>query len=505
LHFPGSTQFIACLLLTASAFALSDSQISPFPVADKAQLFIDQTLVHDAQHVAFTLHPGMQHPRNPLVQVDKPWEGWRLELYGTVLFDEQEKLYKMWYLASDSVAQGEEYHTCYATSTDGIAWEKPPAGTIELEGGMPSNVVANVHLASVTKDMADPDPARRYKMLAHINIPKAEGGGAHVFVSPDGLKWTQLSESWCIRASDVLTGYYDRQRKQYVAFPKLVTRARGHIRRCFGLSTSTDFLNWTEPYYAFKPDLRDDAGSLARIEAARPMLDVPDDPTLMRTEFYGIGAYQAESCTIAFPWVFTINNNARYGNHEGPAEIQLAVSRDLVTWERPFRQPVIPPGESGSWNSGFITTPAEAILVNDEVRLYYSAANFTHGNPAIYRAEDTGRLSKYTSSIGLVTWQRDRFVSADGHSSKSKIETVPIAFEGNRLELNVSVKKGGAALVEFCDAGGKIIATSAPISGDNLRTPVKFEKIDLNAYTGKSVVLRFRLDRASLYSFAFRR
>ncbi len=43
----------------------------------------------------------------------------------------------------------------------------------------------------------------------------------------------------------------------------------------------------------------------------------------MRTEYYGIGVYPAESCTLAFPWVFTINNNARWGNHEGPEEIHL--------------------------------------------------------------------------------------------------------------------------------------------------------------------------------------
>ena len=52
----------------------------------------------------------------------------------------------------------------------------------------------------------------------------------------------------------------------------------------------------------------------------------PDDPKVMRTEFYGTGFYPAESCTVAFPWVFTINNNARYGNQEGPFELQLGLA-----------------------------------------------------------------------------------------------------------------------------------------------------------------------------------
>jgi hypothetical protein len=465
---------------------------------------VDQVLVHRADQIAFTPHPGTPHAANPLIEVDKPWEGWRLELYGTVLFDEEEQRYKMWYLAADSVDQGEEYYTCYATSADGITWEKPLVGSIKTADGQPSNIVAKVHLASVYKDTEEPDPTKRYKMLAHINIPKAEGGGVHVFTSPDGLEWTQLTDRWCVKASDVITGFYHRKSGQWVAFPKLVTKARGHVRRCFGLSTSTDFLTWSEPYYAFTPDLRDDAGSLARIAAARPMLDVPDDPTLMRTEFYGIGAYQAESCTLAFPWVFTINNNARYGNHEGPSEIQLAVSRDLKTWTRPFRTPVVPQGAPDSWDSGFITTAAEAILVGDEVRLYYSAANFTHGHPAIYRAEGTERLSRYTSGIGLATWKRDRFVSADGWGTASVLETVPLTFSGERLELNFATRDQGSIVVSFCDAAGNVLGRSTPLQGDELRAPVTFADLDVSAYADTAVVLRFTLDRASLYSFAFR-
>ena len=44
---------------------------------------------------------------------------------------------------------------------------------------------------------------------------------------------------------------------------------------------------------------RDDASALARIEKVRPILDRPDDPSLMRTEFYGMGFYKTESCTNA--------------------------------------------------------------------------------------------------------------------------------------------------------------------------------------------------------------
>ena len=163
-------------------------------------------------------------------------------------------------------------------------------------------------------------------------------------------------------------------------------------------------MTWSEPQLVFTPDLRDDAGCLARIEEVRPVLDVPDDPVLMRTEFYGIGAYPAESCTLAFVWMFTVNNNARYGNQEGPGELQLAVSRDLLHWERPFRQPCVPRGKLGEWDCGFFGTQARALRVGDEIWLYYGGSNYTHGTPCLYRDEGTGRGTEYT---GRLAWHLD--------------------------------------------------------------------------------------------------
>ena len=120
----------------------------------------------------------------------------------------------------------------------------------------------------------------------------------------------------------VITCHWDPYRERYFAFRKIHSLPwRGHGRRVFDLNVSQDFKNWSSPIPAFRPDLRDDAGSLARLEATRHILDRPDNPDLMRTDFYGVGAYPHESGTIAFPWILTINNNARWGNHEGPQEI----------------------------------------------------------------------------------------------------------------------------------------------------------------------------------------
>jgi len=497
----GSANFalLLCLFLTSDDV----SAVEPVDVGTKAQLFVDQLLVHEQQNLSFTQHPGTPHPQNPLIKTEHPWEGWRIQLYGSVLFDEQEQLFKMWYLGIPS-EEKQEFNTCYATSKDGITWEKPLIGKYLANSSQPNNVVLNCLLPSVRKDLEEPDPNKRYKLIGWFNEPKPVGG-PHLYTSPDGLAWTRLSEKPICRSSDVITAYFDRQRKHYVAFPKLSTQVRGHVRRCFGLSISKNFTDWSDPYYVFRPDLRDDAGSLARIEQARPMLDVPDDFSLMRTEFYGIGIYQAESCVLGFPWVFTINNNARYGNHEGPLEFQLAVTRDLKTWKRPFRTPVLPRGNEDTWDCGFVSTAAQAIDYRDEVRLYYGGTNYTHGNPCIYREEGTGRGTKYTGGIGLLTWKKDRFVSVDAPPSGGTLKTVPFTFSGQRLEINAVTTLDGQIVVHLCNAQGKTLATSKPFVGDQLRGKIGFSNSQqLSEWIGKPVCLRFEMRSAELYSFAFR-
>ena len=508
---------IAAANATASAeevLQTPDNQVSPFDVGNRSQLFVDRVLVRETERIWFTQHQGQKHPDNPLIKADQPWEGWRLEIFGNVIYDEHEKIFKMWYLAEPGT--GNEYFddanvTCYATSTDGIHWQKPLVGTLPAKNGKPHNAVTHYFLASVIKDNKDTDPTRRYKM---IGWRQREPMGYHTAVSPDGLNWTEASKSPIAPGGDVISGFWDSVRELYVAFPKQhEANWRGQSRRLFHTIASRDFVHWSKPVLSWTTDLRDDAGTLARIEQVRPILDRPDNPALMRTEYYGIGVYPAESCTIGFPWVLTVNNNARWGNHEGPQELQLAVSRDLVNWERPFRTPLVAIGELDRWDASYHTCAASALRFGDEIRLYYSGANYTHGSPCLYRTQfddgkSTGRQTKQTAAIGLVTWKLDRFVSADAPAEGGVLTTIPIKFTGKRLEINAAVKSAGNVGVEICDAAGIPLpgyASSDPFGGDEVRHVVTFEgKSDVGALADKPVVLRLYLKNAELYSFAFR-
>lgn len=476
-----------------------------FDVGGYSQLFVDQVLVRDSENVSFSLVQARKHPENPLVRADRPWEGWRLEIYGNVIYDEEEHCFKMWYLGEEPEAFP-NYAIYYATSADGVHWEKPLIGTVKCDKYAEHNVIAkNIILPSVIKDNADADPSRRYKMIGWDQGRHQY----HTWISPDGLNWSQFSENPLCRGGDVITGYYDERRKLYVAFPKITHPVRGHTRRVFWQITSEDFVNWTEPKLVITADLRDDASSLARIEQVRPILDVPDNPELVRTEFYGVGAFLAESCALAFLWMLTINNNARYGNHEGPGELQLAVSRDLEHWERPFRKPCVPRGELGEWDSGFFCSQSRALRVGDEVWLYYAGANYTHGTPCLYRAEGTGRGTKYTGAIGLAIWDLDRFVSVNAPEEGGTLTTIPVTFSGDRLEVNAKTDNGGWIAVHLLDAAGKPVdgyGKSDPVKGDSLRHVVTWDgNQGVGALGNRPVVLRFEMKDAKLFAFAFRK
>ena len=484
---------------------------SPLRIGTSAQLFVERSIVRDMERVWFTLHPGSKHPRNPLIRADRDWEGWRVRNKGNAIFDEDEKVFKMWYGADVPRSYFDPAHgySLYARSSDGIEWEKPLVGTIDSPGlGRQHNVVIRGEHACVIKDYQEADPQRRYKAV--FSVTPTDGEGAHpkrTFVSADGLSWSPFGAKALVEGvGDVTTAYYDEHRQIWVAIIKTPAIIRGRQRRCFSLMASSDFVHWSNTPHVFVPDHEDDAGSLGRIERVRSMLAVPDDAQSINTQYYGIGAYAAESCTVAFPWILTMNNAGLYGSAEGPIEIQLAASRDLVSWERHFRVPCVPVGRVGQWDSGLFYTQCKAIRHNDEIWLYYSASNFTHD----YANHPENHLQREkTNSIGLVKWKLDRFVSADTGGDDGTLTTIPFVYSGTRLELNARVHQGGSIRVEFLDPAGRPIETagpSSPFTGDDLRGGVSWggKPEPLDRLRGEPVSLRFHMRRAELYSFAFR-
>src|SRR4051794_14453170 len=96
---------VVILLVLGPVPAGVAQQENVLDVGTRSQLLLDPALVYESAGVTFTPHPARKLPANPLLQADQPWEGWYASAFaGTVLFDDKEQGFKMWYTCPGDAA-----------------------------------------------------------------------------------------------------------------------------------------------------------------------------------------------------------------------------------------------------------------------------------------------------------------------------------------------------------------------------------------------------------------
>ena len=95
---------------------------SVIPIDIGRQLFVDDFLIEKTS-LQRRFHTPEYH-EEPVIHPEKPWEnqrrGWFAAPFsGGAWYDPEDELFKMWYTAGWLASM------CYATSKDGIHWEKP--------------------------------------------------------------------------------------------------------------------------------------------------------------------------------------------------------------------------------------------------------------------------------------------------------------------------------------------------------------------------------------------
>jgi hypothetical protein len=224
---------------------------------------------------------------------------------------------------------------------------------------------------------------------------------------------------------------------------------------------------------------------------------------------------------------------------------QLAFSRDLRHWKR-YRRQIIPYGPADSWDATEYLTANQPLIMGDEVWLYYGAyayarsgdlwANFGlnggcddqrgwlgYEESFHLRASDTyqepaqvtqrvGRIREGidppTSGIGIAKWRLDGFVSLDPTNATGTVRTKPLLFTGRHLEINANAWRGHVA-VEIQDGAGRPLDGFALDDCDRLTRDAVHHVVswrghdDVSRLQGRDVRLKFVIDRASLFAFAF--
>src|SRR2546426_2162159 len=174
---------------SSTAADLDDGQEIVLTALDP-QAFPLQTGAHQV------LEPGQKCPENPILRPRSgQWDGTRCKVYGTVLYDPRDKLFKMWYSGGtdtpDAVRRhdGSARHVGYAYSEDGVHWQRPSLGLIEFAGSRDNNLIhLNAQAPSVFLQSHESDPKRRFLMLTEAGLDTARNKG---LFSPDGLHCVQ--------------------------------------------------------------------------------------------------------------------------------------------------------------------------------------------------------------------------------------------------------------------------------------------------------------------------
>ena len=462
------------------------------------QLFIDDHLIAKTDNVTRRLHPVNKYSGNPIVRPDRSWEGRTTVPQGSVIYDEEEGIYKMWY-TTDIQSKGKGL--AYAVSEDGVNWEKPELGIV-LKEGLRTNLMIPARVFGymyqpyfVIKDINEAIPERRYKM-AFLSIqrdveekatPSHPGTrrGTGIAFSPDGLHWTKAADFASNEIIDISHYMIDPHHDdQYVIYGRTLFVAP-EIREAW------QHYDWFDRVYNGRSVIRSTSRDFIHWEPAEFIMgaDLEDPPSTM---IYSMNVFPYEGLYLGLVQRYISRLDT------STIDIQLAISRDGIHFERPFREPLFPLGEVGSWDRFILhNMSGPPVVEGEELRFYYGGRTSRHGPNNMDDAKPGG-------AIGLATLLKDRFVAVEASFDGGTLTTKPLKFEGSDFRLNCNAAFGRVE-VRLLDSSGVVISGyEATIEGvDSIDQRVNFEN-PLNAVRANPVQVEFTLFNAQLYSFAIK-
>ena len=517
-------------------------------IEDQPQFFFDDGIVESVQNLTRVIHRPEKSEANPLIKKDKPWE--HFVYFGTADFalwrdvdsGQFRCLYSDWkFDRAKHAAQGgsimawdytQDTHL-YACSDDGLTWEKPAMGLIEVDGRDTNGVFGGAGYGSVWNmtvldDPLETDVARRYKAV-HSFIPAgsppeaADNQEIRLAYSPDGVHWTPAGEPPVFgnlknRLSDVTIVSFDQATQTYLLntrhpwqgraprlpsvdvwevsggprFDRMQGVASRRNRRRIFQCESRDFVNWSTPRVIIAPD---------------PDVDNIDD------SFYGMTQYDLGGQWIGFLYVFHMVENYN--------DVQLVHSRDGRNWRRLAPGwSWLQPGPPGSWDQ----TQAygiHAIPVGDELRIYYGGSWCHHdwwyvGQYEGLQVPEAWDDDEVRYGLGLANLRLDGFVSLRANAVREgMLDTQPFVAAGDQLIVNATCGNDGYVKVAVTDEDGAALPGRGwddcdVFSGDAVRhrvtwrsdpsLPMPAEQESLPSATPYRR-LKFLMRNADLYSF----
>ena len=493
-------------------------------VGDRKYLLLDDALAEEKTGFTLTMNPASRADE-PVLSPERPWEVGGILGDSNVSVMDDDGEYKLWYAvmypqtetseadvtladlkpfdaktSADILASERRAVLCYATSKDGIHWTKPDVGIFEYRGSRKNNMLMIDRLGSTV--FRDPTARRdkRYKMIygggprlphvhIHDDVPTKDIYhaiyGAH---SPDGMHWKPYRGPiipWYTDTTNV--AYWDDRIEKYVAFVrwnegmvfrdgKTVTDKGHRLRyRAIGRTESDDFRSFPSPTKIMEPTPEE------------------REPYATAVDFYNASAAKYPFAADSY---FLFSSN--FYHEPDTLDVHLCTSRDGVDYTR-WREPFVSPGLGNAFDCKCVYMAAGMIRRGDHLYMYYAGYDYPHG---VKRAP-------YSGGIGMVRVRLDGFVSQDARRSGGRLLTVPVRFDGSRLQVNMDAGAGGRLKVELRDRANRPIPGFTVRDADWLwgndvgKTVTWNGQSDVSRLKGKPVRLSFVGRGVKVYAFQF--
>lgn len=520
-------------------------------------LFIDNAVIGRATGFDRVVH----HPRamGVVLPADKPWETAAASMSFVQRLADGSFIahYRTaWWNSKINAPANDRAHKisagiAYATSEDGIHWDKPNLGLVDAPAavdwthepfpdpkgttrennlGVPYTVIAGLGLNGNVKD-----PRRRYALRL---VPESDEILASTFKNTHGYFATELPDflhdkQWAQKLTDSgtefnprrhLLHFYDDINEEWVAMEQGVI-GHWYPSREIARMASKDLKNWTGDSVIY-PD--------------------PGDPHEARCydEPMSLMPFCAEGAVFGLlSWFHSDRDNEGGPNFADPSkpvghvdhwpwcrkginEMRITISRDGgKTWDRTSsRSAWIPHGTEEDSYDRLVIGALPPVRVDDEDWFYITVINGDH----LGICNNPQQSSYYHDRLpvqqtALYIQKHNRYVSLTAHKTPEILITKPMQCIGDSLQLNVNATRGevrvavasaqpflayddttplsSAHLAERMLLPGFTFDDCEPVCNSSTEQILSFKNAHPKSLKGRAVRLLFKMRDADLYGF----
>ena len=507
----------------------------------QAELFLDDRLVDRAEGLSRTVHKPV---KQGLIQ-EADGAPWEIGGVTTVVRGDDGRFHMMYNLLywdpavrdlHPSIGEDKAHWfrivPCYATSEDGLRWQKPVLGLVDGPTGFrpaprerwrdgvfqePAGFsrqnnqgcpIASIQDLAAFGNVADPQ--KRFL----INVISKDDTHAFAKITDAGLYFASdvpnlLNDAgWRKRMQPIwegarsgprgaqvhVAGFDDREQQWFecdqCSFAHIKDRGR-QISRW----TSRDLVEWS-------PE-----------QLVLPMAEDESRDRRDYVEYMTIRVYRTGSVWLGLLNIFHGDRTDPMGEmptqknvwRKGLTELRLITCRDAgKTWQRvDGKHAWLPSHQEENGYDRLIGMGESLVRVGDDLCIYYGCWD---GDHLSWNRDGTtyykDRVRVWRTALAKLRW--NGFVSLDARDGRGSLLTRPVRLEGRQLSVN-AVAAGGSLRVQIEDEQTKPLlgfafADCQPVHGNGVDQAVRWQNAaDLARLAGRPVRLRFELEGASLY------